>query len=82
MKTLYSQFELLGLAYSRCKRSNQDAIVGEIARYSKPNRRADHEPTLPTGYVHIRSAVQALLALARPPDYIKPGGRFRAIRAA
>jgi hypothetical protein len=66
-KTLYSQFELLALAYPKWKRPNREVIVAEAGRDRKPGERADREPALPNGYVHIRSAIQALIA---------PGGRL------
>jgi hypothetical protein len=61
-KTLHSQFGLLALAYRKWKRPDRAVIVGEAGRDRKPGERADREPALPNGYLHIRSAIQALMA--------------------
>jgi ABC-type transporter Mla MlaB component len=65
MKTLYSPFEQLALAYRKWKRPDREEIVGEAGRDSKPGERADREPVLPNGYVHIRNAIQALMGAGR-----------------
>lgn len=62
MKTLYSLFEQRTPAYPRWERAGREEIVQEAGRDLKPGERADHEPVLPNGYVHIRSAIQALMA--------------------
>lgn len=61
MRTLYSLFERLALAYRRWKRPDREVIVREAGQDRKPGKRADREPALPNGYVHIRSAIQALM---------------------
>jgi anti-anti-sigma factor len=65
MKTLYSLLEQLALAYWRWKRPAREEIVEEAGRDSKPGARAEREPVLPNGYVHIRSAIQALMGAGR-----------------
>jgi len=65
MKTLHLLFEPLALAYRRWKRPDREEIVGEAGRDSKPGERADREPVLPNGYIHIRSAIQALMGAGR-----------------
>ncbi len=64
-KTLYSLFEQLALAYRRWKRPDREEIVEEAGRDSKAVEWADHEPVLPNGYVHVRSAIQALMGAGR-----------------
>ena len=59
-QTVYSQLELLALACRNWKRPDRNVIAGEAGRGSKPSRRAER-PALPSGYVHIRSAIQALI---------------------
>ena len=81
-QTAYSQFELLAPAYRNRKRPERNPTAGEAGRGSKPGRRAEREPALPSGYVHIRSAIQALMALTRSSGCIKLGDRSRAIPAA
>jgi hypothetical protein len=67
-KTVHSQFGRLALAYRKWERPDRAVIVGEAGRDSKPGERADREPALPNGYVHIGSAIQMLMAA---------GGRLR-----
>jgi len=64
-KTLCSLFEQLALAYRRWKRPDRVEIVGEAGRDSTAVEWADREPVLPNGYVHIRSAIQALMSAGR-----------------
>ncbi|HVP51806.1 MAG TPA: STAS domain-containing protein [Terriglobales bacterium] len=56
MKTLYSQFEEpeLELACRTWMQPDREEFGGEAG--------PDREPVLPRGYVHIRSAVQALMS--------------------
>jgi len=66
-QTAYSQFELLALPYRKWRLSEREETVGEAGRDGKPGKRADRDPALPNGYVHIQSAIQALMALTRSP---------------
>jgi len=76
MKTLYSQLEEPGLelAYLTWMQPNREGMGGEAG--------PDREPALPPGYVHIRSAIQALIALTGSPGCTKLGDRSRAIPTA
>ena len=79
-QTAYSQCELLALACeSEAARAKPDR--GRSRNRQQARQPAEREPALPNGYVHIRSAIEALMALTRSPGCIKLGDRSRAIPA-
>ena len=65
-QTAYSQCELLALACeSEAARAKPDR--GRSRNRQQARQPAEREPALPNGYVHIRSAIEALMALTRSP---------------